>query len=154
MSTSRMPRTDTRRYALRRYLFPLAAALQLSCGAVFLFDALSELGNFGWHAWLEIVGVVALSLGATITLREYWHLLSRNRRVERALDLASGSFQTMLEEQFAAWSLTAAERDVALLSIKGVSVSDMATIRSSRDGTIKAQCAAIYRKAGVSVAPS
>jgi len=42
------------------------------------------------------------------------------------------------------------ERDVALLSIKGVSISEIADMRQTRVGTIKAQNAAIYRKSGVS----
>jgi DNA-binding NarL/FixJ family response regulator len=46
--------------------------------------------------------------------------------------------------------LTAAERDVALLSIKGISNTDIAEMRNTRAGTIQAQHAAIYRKAGVS----
>jgi DNA-binding CsgD family transcriptional regulator len=36
-----------------------------------------------------------------------------------------------------------------MLAIKGLSISEMAEIRQTREGTIKAQCAAVYRKAGV-----
>jgi DNA-binding CsgD family transcriptional regulator len=54
-----------------------------------------------------------------------------------------------MEESFARWGLTPSERDVALLSIKGLSVAEIAAMRSTQAGTVKAQCAAVYRKAGV-----
>jgi hypothetical protein len=39
---------------------------------------------------------------------------------------------------------------VALLGIKGAPIAEIAALRNTREGTIKAQNAAIYRKAGVS----
>ena len=56
----------------------------------------------------------------------------------------------VLEERFADWGLTPAERDVALFAIKGMSTQEIATLRSTSEGTVKAQTNAIYRKAGVS----
>jgi len=38
---------------------------------------------------------------------------------------------------------------VALLSLRGLSIADIATTRGSRPGTVKAQLNAIYGKAGV-----
>jgi len=46
--------------------------------------------------------------------------------------------------------LSAAEGDVAMLSIEGLSIAEMAGLRQSKEGTIKSQSAIIYRKAGVS----
>ena len=45
--------------------------------------------------------------------------------------------------------LTPAESDVALFAIKGMSTKEIAGMRDSSDGTVKAQTNAIYRKAGV-----
>jgi len=39
------------------------------------------------------------------------------------------------------------------LAIKGLSIAEIAAVRQTRDGTIKAQCTAIYRKAGVTGRP-
>ena len=64
--------------------------------------------------------------------------------------VASGAFLELLEEHFVRWSLTPSERDVALLSVKGLSIGEIAALRETREGTVKAQCAAVYRKAGVS----
>lgn len=94
--------------------------------------------------------MIALIIGASVTLAQYRDLLRRNTKIERELGAASGAFQEVIEQHFDAWKLTEAERDVALLSIKGVAIADIATMRQTRGGTIKAQGAAIYRKAGVS----
>jgi DNA-binding CsgD family transcriptional regulator len=56
-------------------------------------------------------------------------------------------------QHFQDWGLTASDRDVALFAIKGLSISEIAEMRETREGTIKAQCNAIYRKAGVTGRP-
>jgi len=142
--------TLNRPISWRQGLFLLAAALQIGCGAVFVYDVVIDWREMSAHTWVELAAVVALAVGASVTLREYREILRRNNRVERALDVASGAFHAVIEQHFAQWQLTAAERDVALLSIKGVPMADIARMRQTRDGTIKAQTAAIYRKAGVS----
>ena len=43
--------------------------------------------------------------------------------------------------------------DVALFAIKGMSTAEIAALRSTSEGTVKAQTNAIYRKAGVSGRP-
>ena len=59
----------------------------------------------------------------------------------------------LLAERFDEWGLTPAERDVALFAIKGLSTSEIAGLRGTSEGTIKAQTNAIYRKAGVTGRP-
>lgn len=141
---------SNRQLSLRRVLFLCAAALQFGCGVIFLFDVLNELNNVRSEVVLEAFAVLGLALGATLTLREYRSLLRRNTKVERELGLASGAFQEIVADHFTRWGLTAAERDVALFLIKGLPVAEIASLRQTREGTIKAQSAAIYRKAAVS----
>jgi DNA-binding NarL/FixJ family response regulator len=138
------------RLLLKRSVFLIAAALQIGCGIVFSADLISEWRAEQLHAEVELVAVFALALGAALILRETFKLMRRNSRIERELGVASGAFQSVIEQHFDDWALTAAERDVALLSIKGVSISDIARMRDTREGTIKAQSTAIYRKVGVS----
>ncbi|MBO6774081.1 MAG: hypothetical protein JJ897_00975 [Marinibacterium sp.] len=52
-----------------------------------------------------------------------------------------------LDTQFDQWGL------VAVLSIKGLSIAEIATMRNTREGTVKAQNAALYRKAVISGRP-
>ncbi|MCG6901155.1 MAG: hypothetical protein LJE68_00600 [Rhodobacter sp.] len=141
---------EGRRLALQRNLFLAAATLQIGCGLVFASDLFVEMHYFTRHVWLELFGVIALATGASITLAQYRRLLVRNSKVERELGAVAGDFQGVVEEHFRAWRLTEAERDVALLSIKGVSIAGIADMRQTRVGTIRAQSAAIYRKSGVS----
>lgn len=135
---------------LRRNLFLIAAALQFVCFIIFAVDIIGELRNLNFHLYAETAGVTALAVGTYISLDQRRRLIRRTTSVERELSAASGAFQTVIEQHFDEWGLTAAERDVAMLSIKGVPLSDIASMRNTRDGTIKAQNAAIYRKAGVS----
>lgn len=143
-----MPEID--RTLLRRTLFLVAAGLQIGAGIVFVNDIIADLREPSSHTLFELAGVVGLAVGLALTLREYRSLLRRNTKVERELGAATGAFATMIHAHFDQWGLTAAERDVAVLSVKGVSIAEIAAMRNTAPGTIKAQSAAIYRKAGVS----
>ncbi len=96
------------------------------------------------------IGLLTGVLIGTFALRTAW---VRTLKAEEALRLARSAFREVTEERFSSWELTPAERDVALFAIKGFSTQDMASLRGVSEGTIKAQTAAIYRKAGVSGRP-
>lgn len=143
MATSRRIPTVSRR------LFLSAAALQIICGTAFLFDALGEWRIDRTHSAIELTVVVALWAGAGGTLWGLRRLLDRNAAVEEQLEVTTGAFHAMLQRRFDDWNLTPSERDVALLAVKGLSVAGIAELRATRESTIRAQQAAIYRKAGV-----
>jgi DNA-binding CsgD family transcriptional regulator len=130
--------------------------LQALCAAFFLADVLGDLGQHRdaptslAHNVLEFGVVLALIAGVAFGALETRRVLQRQSRIETGLRVASGAFAEVLDEFFTRWALTPAERDVALMAIKGLGVSEMAAVRGTADGTIKAQCAAIYSKAGVS----
>ena len=138
----------------------IIAALFLAqsfCAILFVSDVFSSL--FGFEAvplsWemrelLEIAAALGLIIGAVLGgLAMRRAVLDRNKAQER-LRRASGAFLDLLEERFGEWSLTPAERDVALFAIKGMSTAEIAVLRTTSEGTVKAQTNAIYRKAGVS----
>lgn len=58
-------------------------------------------------------------------------------------------YTSAINARFASWRLTPAERDVAWFTMKGMSISEIADLRGTSQGTVKAQGNAIYRKAGV-----
>lgn len=127
-------------------------ALQALCGLYFVLDVLTELPELRtepMHPLTEIAAVIALLIGSALGLRQLRLLIRRNDRVENQLRAARGAFGELMKESFARWGLTPSERDVALLSIKGLSVAEIAAMRATQTGTVKAQCAAVYRKAGV-----
>ncbi len=133
--------------------------LQLVCALLFLGDAVLDVFGLERSTPLkdsdtfEYVIVLALLAGVAATGLQIRRMLQRQKRMENQLQAASGAFSELLESHFESWGLTAAERDVALLSIKGLSIADMARLRQTKEGTIKAQCNAVYRKAGVSGRP-
>jgi DNA-binding CsgD family transcriptional regulator len=131
----------------------MAAALQAGCGLLLLVDIGSEFSEFRGnrsHGALDFAILLALLLGSGLIAHEFRQLRAQNRQMRGRLRVASGAFLALLEEDFHRWSLTPAEREVALLAIKRFSVAEIATLRGAREGTVRAQCTAVYRKAGVS----
>ena len=102
---------------------------------------------------IEVGAALGLILGTILGAIALQRSLQRAAEAEGRLRAASGAFMELLEERFAAWALTPAERDVALFAIKGLSITDIAGLRKTSEGTVKSQTAAIYRKAGVSGRP-
>jgi DNA-binding CsgD family transcriptional regulator len=54
-----------------------------------------------------------------------------------------------IDRQFAAWGLTAAEREVALLMLKGLRHKEIASLRATSERTVRQQALTIYKKAGL-----
>ncbi|MEM7724536.1 MAG: LuxR C-terminal-related transcriptional regulator [Pseudomonadota bacterium] len=143
-----------------RYLIAVVLGVQVLCAVFFASQILAAIvdlpfGPIDWALYelIEIGAAVGLLIGiimGAIVLRSAW---ARTARAESALRLASGAFMEVLEERFAEWGLTPAERDVALFAIKGMSTAEIAALRETSEGTVKAQTNAIYRKAGVSGRP-
>jgi len=127
--------------------------LQGLCAAFFLFDAVVDLIGLdhenGATDTFEFVIVIALIVSLIFSARELRRTRWRQQVMEQQIKVASGAFSKLLNEHFDEWALTPSERDVAMLAIKGLSIAEIAAIRETKDGTIKAQCNAIYRKAGV-----
>lgn len=131
--------------------------VQSLCALVFVSDVFSSMfgienSALSWEMreLIELSAAFGLIVGAVLggfAMRRV--VLDRNKAQER-LRRASGAFLDLLEERFAEWGLTPAERDVALFAIKGLSTAEIAILRATSEGTVKAQTNAIYRKAGVS----
>lgn len=129
----------------------------VAAGFFFLrtFSALLGVAPISWRLqeMIEIGAALGLLIGAILGGVLLRAALRRSRKMEDQLRAASGAFMELLEEKFDLWELTAAERDVALFSIKGLSTAEIAGLRNTSEGTVKAQTNAIYRKAGVSGRP-
>ena len=126
--------------------------VQVACG-VFLIGKIflsGASGPMGIVQWIEIIAAFGLFLGVFLGAMLLRDTLARSEAAEGRLAELSGAFMVMVEAQFAEWSLTKAERDVAFCLVKGLSAGDIANLRKTSEGTIKAQSNAIYRKAGVS----
>lgn len=140
--------------------FLILLLVQAACALVFLGDILLSVIGFypaplAWttREMLEIGAGVGLILGLVTGGILVWRAFGELRRAEARIERASAAFLDLLNARFSEWGLTAAERDVALFALKGLSVQEMAAMRQTSEGTIKAQTAAIYRKAGVTGRP-
>ena len=141
---------------LERSLVVMAVLLQLiGClffaGQIFLAVFGISLRPMPWQLYEihEMISALSLGVGVVIGLALLRRVITERRRAVLALKNATSAFGDLLNERFQQWGLSGAERDVALFLIKGMSTAEIARMRGSSEGTIKAQSAAIYRKANV-----
>lgn len=134
----------------------LLITAQSLCAVFFLSDAIHDFVDLGPVAWqdvhllVETLAALVLVAGIAIELRFLMTLARRQARLERGMTIASGALNQVIEGYFEDWQLTNAEQDVALFTLKGLAIAEVAEMRGSAEGTIKAHLNAIYRKAGVS----
>ena len=128
--------------------------LQLFCVVFFVSDVLNDYQELGAavaanpHLYVETLATLTLVAAILLEGRVLVELLRRQARLEGRLDQASAAVHEVIEQYFQAWKLTQSERDVASFVVKGLTISEIADLRGSAEGTVKAHLNAIYRKAG------
>ena len=144
----------------RSLLFGVVFVLQAVCAIFFVSDILlSALGvpvdpvPWRFRELMELGAAFGLLSGLGLAAMLLRASLKRTRAAEQALRVASAAFMELIEERFEGWGLTPAECDVALFALKGFTIAEIAQLRETSEGTVKAQTNAIYRKAGVSGRP-
>jgi DNA-binding NarL/FixJ family response regulator len=112
---------------------------------------------------VEIVPVIMTSVGVVLLVRVTQRQREEQVKVIRDLELARAQGQRWRSEarallnglgeaidaQFSRWSLTEAEREVALLLLKGLSHKEIAVVRAVSERTVREQARSIYSKAGL-----
>ncbi len=133
--------------------------------ALLTADLLSDYqaGHGPLHFALEIgAGLLAL-VGVAFFVRHSWRIhgvaddLERDLRASEAetsrwraeAQQALEGLGAAIDREFSKWTLTDAERSVALMLLKGMSHRDIAAQRGTNEGTVRQQALAIYRKAGL-----
>lgn len=149
---------------------PLPPAFILSLFSLIVVLSAADLradhleGASATHIALEVLIVVLACIGAGALFRQ----VNAARRESRALNVqladtrrAAEHWRAESEEllaglgvaidrQFGEWHLTAAEREVGLLVLKGLSHKAAATVRGVSERTVREQARQLYRKAGLS----
>ncbi len=139
----------------------LFAAIALLIGADLVSDyrAGSETG----HLLVELLVMIVAVAGAAVL---WGQLRSARRDAHRlTLDLAEAQREAQrfrqearaalrglgeaIDNQFTRWSLTPAEREIALLILKGLTHREVAEVRATSETTIRQQALGVYRKAGL-----
>lgn len=76
------------------------------------------------------------------TIEDYKHWKEKSR-------LSAYEIRHAIDWQFDQWHFTSSEKDIALLLIKGLSMKEIASLRSTSEKTIRNQTGQIYRKSSV-----
>lgn len=149
---------DARTLILPIVLFAVVAVLM---AADLVVDSGS--GTTAGHLATEVLVMAVAGGGAAYLWIRLRRLRTAARALERDLDRARaqashwrGEAQGLLlglgaaiDAQFERWSLTPAEREVALLVIKGLSHKEVAQVRGTSERTVRQQALGIYKKAGL-----
>lgn len=124
--------------------------LQAMCAIFFISDVVEDLREDGWqngtHMVLEPIAAIALIVGVIFLMIELRGLLARMSDMETGLNIAKGHLADIIEGSFEEWGLTAAERDVAIMILKGLDNDTIANMRKTAAGTVRAQATSIYTK--------
>jgi DNA-binding NarL/FixJ family response regulator len=105
----------------------------------------AALAGIGIHAW-------QLASARTRSERLDRELTETKAEAQRwsreAKDVLKG-LGAAIDTQFDKWGLTPAERDVALLQLKGLRHKEIAELRHTSERTVRQQALSIYRKSGL-----
>jgi DNA-binding CsgD family transcriptional regulator len=128
-------------------------------------DVVTDLrqGASTWHVSVEVFAGIAAAAGASYLLRDTVRL--RRRLAQQGTDLSAYRAQAeawqaqarmhveglarSIDQQLERWQLSAAEKEIAFLLLKGLSLKDIAQLRGTGEKTVRAQSASIYAKAGL-----
>lgn len=66
--------------------------------------------------------------------------------LDRKLKSFKDAFSQDIERTFSKWRLTKAERQVAALLLKGLSIKEIAAVRKANENTVRSQCTSLYKK--------
>ena len=120
-------------------------------------------GSFVSQTFEMLVFVAALG-GIAIHAWQLASARSRSERLDRELTETRAEAQrwsreardvlkglgVAIDSQFDKWGLTPAEREIALLQLKGLRHKEIAELRQTSERTVRQQALSIYRKAGLS----
>jgi DNA-binding CsgD family transcriptional regulator len=116
------------------------------------------------HLMLEVVTMTLAVGGAGMLWRQLGRARDKVAVLGRDLERARGEAERWqgrarevlrglgeaIDEQFQRWSLSAAERQVGLMLLKGLSLRDIAGLRKTSERTSRQQAFSLYHKAGLS----
>lgn len=147
-ATTRRIRADRRRAGA----LAVVLVAQALASVFFIADVAQDFLWLGLSPHTVLEGVVSLALivGTTFGAVQMRQILTRIRQAETAMSIASGALFELIKARFAEWGLTPAEAEVALFTLKGLDIADIAQARGAAPGTVRAQMTRIYAKAEVS----
>ena len=133
--------------------------LQFIGATILAIDIVAELPdlrgpmNRAWLAVLlhfaaEVLALGLLGWGVVVARRLTRRLADDRARQASKLTALQRGFDDTIQARFNRWCLSEAERDVALLTLRGMRIAEIAAARKRQPGTVKAQLSAVFRKSG------
>lgn len=104
--------------------------------------------DWGWIEFMQVLASVGVVVGFVTSVVFLRRSQSRVHHLTRQLQVAAGQFEEHLGLTLARWTLTDAEKEVAVLAMKGFSNAEIAELRKTSLPTVKSQMTAIFRKSG------
>lgn len=115
------------------------------------------------HVGLELCILIVAAIGAALGIRRYREVRRQLVRLGADLSEVSGradrwrrehevllrGLGAAIEAQFRDWGLSAAETEIGMLLLKGLSLKEIAALRETSERTVREQARAVYRKAGL-----
>ena len=130
-----------------------------------LADVLTDisLGVPTWHIIEECLIVLAAGVTAGYLMLETRRRARQLEQLKRTLSQADRQiaditaemrgarrhYSELIHRQFDDWKLTHSEQQVAMLLLKGLSFREIATVRDTREKTVRQQASTIYAKSGL-----
>jgi DNA-binding CsgD family transcriptional regulator len=146
----------TRGFRIDKIVLYSIIVMQLLFTAFYAVDFVLDVFGFrkapmSWEYYetVQAATIVGLLLGMVMGIIMLVNLLRRQQEVKSTMLVARGAFHELMLDRFEHWGLSPSERDVATFTIKGMNNEEIAELRGKSIGTIKSQCNAIFRKAGV-----
>jgi DNA-binding CsgD family transcriptional regulator len=139
----------------------LVSYLLLICGLILGLDVGAELHSLVlfWqnysilavaHLLMEVLARLGVGL-AFVIIRQHLRQADRVHHQDQSqLHALRQDFERHMHDRFTEWGLSAAESDVAILTMRGLKIAEIAHLRHTQTGTIKAQLSSIFRKSSVS----
>lgn len=153
----------------RRPLLLFTALLFTAIGVLVAIDLAGDYGSgvSAVHVVIELGVIGAALAGAVLVLRALQREIATSKRMTAALtrDLSAAredagrwkrdaealvtGLAGAIDRQLERWGLTAAEQEIALLLLKGLSLKEIGSLRGTSERTVRQQALAIYKKSGL-----
>ena len=114
----------------------------------FVYDIARDLwlGEIDAHLFVEVVIFSACTVVLFVELRRNLHLSGRLRTADARNQRLSGEFADYVRTRFTGWNLSRSEQEIAWLVLKGFSFTEIATLRTVQEKTVRQQATSIYAK--------
>lgn len=144
----------------------LLAVIFFGITAIILFDMIADTNEkgFSWHVFTEaIIGILSAGGFAwlVVTLKtseENLKIVTKNltklneesQQWRKEAEILINGLSDSIDKQMGKWGLSKAEKEIALLLLKGLTIKEISSLRETSEKTVRAQTLSIYSKSGLS----